>query len=108
LAKEDLDALIFVAAIFGSSGRRKCARQTPWEVGLYEFKGCHADFGLRGDMFLRTEILKDLDGQDRVAQKIEDQRIIKREGDDSTVSTACRSTMKSFFCKKILKKTFEF
>ncbi len=41
-------------------------------VGLYEFKGCRADFGLRGDMLLRTEISKDLDGQDRVEQKIED------------------------------------
>jgi hypothetical protein len=59
LAKEDLDALIFVAAIFGSSGRRKCARKTPWEVRLYEFKGCHADFGLRDDMLVRTEILND-------------------------------------------------
>ncbi len=72
MAKEDLDALIFVAAIFRSSGRRKCARQTPWEVGLYEFKGCHANFGLRGDMLLRTEILKDLDGQDQIEQKIKD------------------------------------
>lgn len=72
MAKEDLDALIFVATIFGSSGRRKCARQTPWEVGLYEFQGCHANFELSGDMLLRIEILKDLDGKDRVEQKIED------------------------------------
>jgi hypothetical protein len=70
--QEDLDALIFVATIFGSSRRRKCASQTPWEVKLYEFKGCHADFGLRGDMLLRTELLKVLDGQDQVEQKIED------------------------------------
>ncbi len=27
---------------------------------MYEFKGCHADFGLRGYMLLRTEILKGL------------------------------------------------
>lgn len=46
--------------------------QIPWEVGLYEFKGSHADFRLKGDMLLRTEILKDLDGHNRVEQKIED------------------------------------